>query len=444
MPNVRMLNQQVNPNLDLNKKNAIRKSITRLANIMALITAVACAAIFILAWLSGMHIYYLLFCLILPFLYYLVILLNRYIKRPWANIYGTAILPLWVNIAVVLGGGGFAESTAMTAFVIFTYVLFAKSPRLKYTIIVFNVITHIIAITYAAYNPPLVTRANNPFDEAIVFVLCLGWLAVILKQHEYVRDKLIFKLQTQNNILRETTEELERFSYIASHDLKSPLRTIISFSDLLESNLKNGQTENLMEYLNYVRSGAKQMNFLINDILEFSRINGNEEAEKVNLDLNLVMEKVKANLHHEIQQRNAKLESSILPAYFGNETEFILLFQNIIQNGIKYNSSEFPEVSVWGNQSDTQIQINFKDNGIGIDPKYHKTIFQLFKRLHNQGQYEGTGLGLGVCQKLVRKYDGNISVSSSPGAGSTFTIELPIVKERKQNAEAQVASTHQG
>jgi len=172
--------------------------------------------------------------------------------------------------------------------------------------------------------------------------------------------------------------------------------------------LKRKKYEKLDEDLEFIRSGASQMNYLIQDILEFSQINRKSDVEKTELDLNDILEKVEFNLLEDIRINKAKILKEKFPTYHGNETEFILLFQNLIQNGIKYNQSDIRTIRIWASQSETTLNIHFKDNGIGINEEYHDKIFQFFKRLHTKDEYQGTGL----CKKLIEKYEGTISVES--------------------------------
>ncbi|MEL6676175.1 MAG: ATP-binding protein [Bacteroidota bacterium] len=232
-------------------------------------------------------------------------------------------------------------------------------------------------------------------------------------------------LQENNRQLAEKNDELERFAYIASHDLKSPLRNIASFAGLLEKELDEGNHESLKDYLTFIQSNAKQMTYLIKDILEFSQINSQMDERKAKIDLNEIVAKVLYALAEDIKNADAQIICHDLPVYECNEAKFCLLFQNLIQNGIKYNKSTPPVLKIWGEEKENEWWIYFQDNGIGIEAAYHQKIFEYFRRLHSRYEYEGTGIGLGLCKKIVEYYQGSITVYSVPGEGSTFLVKLP-------------------
>jgi len=230
----------------------------------------------------------------------------------------------------------------------------------------------------------------------------------------------------QNKVLASKNEELERFNYIASHDLKSPLRNIHSFAGLLERDLERGEKEDLLEYLDFIKANAKHMSVLINDILAVSKINKEGDKEKDWVDLDSLLEQVKENLKVEIEGKSVQVNSEKLPEYLCNESQFLVLFQNLIQNGIKYNEHPEPNVNIWSSEENGQLHLHFQDNGIGIEEEYHEYIFEYFKRLHTVDEYEGTGIGLGLCKKIVQAYEGEIVVVSEKDEGSTFTMKLPL------------------
>ncbi|MFK7904059.1 MAG: ATP-binding protein [Chitinophagales bacterium] len=232
----------------------------------------------------------------------------------------------------------------------------------------------------------------------------------------------------QNKILEAQNQELERFTYIASHDLKSPLSNIMGFSDIIEEDLKEENYELALQHLSYIQTSSKRMSYLIEDILELSKIRNENEENRSWVNLNKIMKTIQHTMTQELQQKQAQIFYQNLPKYYCNETEFSLLFQNIIQNGLKYNDNPIPEINIWASQSNDSILLHFKDNGIGIAPQHYEQIFEYFKRLHNQTEYEGTGIGLGLCKKIVLNYGGRITVQSVLKKGSTFTIALPLLQ----------------
>ena len=265
-----------------------------------------------------------------------------------------------------------------------------------------------------------------PFDELFVFYGGLGWCFIFIYVYTRDRNKMLNTLQSSNEELIEKTNQLQRFTYIASHDLKSPLRTISSFVGLMQKDIEKKDYEKLESRLDFVKSGAMQMTFLIEDVLEISRISNHSNLKKEHLNLSTIIQKAINNLREEIEEKNAQIKVADLPGYIANDVEFLLLFQNIIQNGIKYNESQPPIIDINSTQHDGFLYITIEDNGIGIDSEYHDSIFEFFTRLHTQEIYQGTGLGLGLCKRIVNNYQGDISLTSSLNDGSIFTIKLPL------------------
>ncbi|MFK7947160.1 MAG: ATP-binding protein [Saprospiraceae bacterium] len=237
-----------------------------------------------------------------------------------------------------------------------------------------------------------------------------------------VKNQVLLKsLESNNKELKNANEALERFAYVASHDLKTPLRTILGFTQLLERDYGSDKTKYFPLYLSQIKQGAKQMNELIKNTLEYSRLNHLEEEKKW-IDLNEII----ANIHVAyITDESIEINTSTLPKIFGEENQMLSLFQNLIENGIKYNEKRIKKIDISAIDTPYSVRIIVKDNGIGISEKFHEQIFTMFKRLHTKQQYEGTGLGLAICEKIVEKMNGQISLDSIECKGTTFYIDLP-------------------
>jgi signal transduction histidine kinase len=250
-----------------------------------------------------------------------------------------------------------------------------------------------------------------------------------LEQEVHKRTNMLIEsnneLSNMNNRLGQSNNELERFAYIASHDLKSPLRNIISFLNLIERKLANTDDPEIKEYFKFATDNAKQMHTLIQDVLEFSQIDNNQENTKDNVDFNASMLQVVHNLRETIEQKQATVIVNELPNLFINQVHIIQLFQNLIGNGLKYNESVNPEVCIEHTNENGKHIFSIKDNGIGIPKEFHIQIFEMFKRLHTKDKYKGTGIGLAVCQKIVNNLGGKIWLDSSVGEGTTFYISIP-------------------
>lgn len=231
-------------------------------------------------------------------------------------------------------------------------------------------------------------------------------------------EKLILN---QKNELEVINDQLERYAFVASHDLKSPIRSIKSFLDLSKIKLKQGDIKKVEEYFSFMSKSATHMSNLIDDLLEFSKLD-NQRISFEETDLNILL-----NTAIELLQAERNVTADNLPHSVINPVQFQLMFQNLIQNGLKYNESEHPMVKInYGLHEDTHV-LSFSDNGLGIESQYKDEIFQMFSRLHTSNSYEGTGLGLSICHKIMVQHGGKIILKESIfGKGSTFEMSWPV------------------
>ena len=232
------------------------------------------------------------------------------------------------------------------------------------------------------------------------------------------------KLKGANSQLQKSNEELERFAYIASHDLKSPLRSVISFITLFNKKYKDQIDDQGQEFLEIIATNADQMQHLIEDILEYSKSN-NRVLKKERVDLNKVLNQIASHIDSKDFYLDGKIYFSPLPEIESDFTMIKQLFQNLIENGLKYNHGPHKLVSVQYLEKEKELYFIIKDNGIGMDEAYFNKIFEMFKRLHNKNEYPGTGIGLAVCKKIIQQLDGKIWVTSKLNEGSIFHITFP-------------------
>ena len=230
--------------------------------------------------------------------------------------------------------------------------------------------------------------------------------------------------------VQESNAELEQFAFVASHDLQEPLRKISSFTSLLEHKLEDHLDEKMRKYMFYITDGAKRMQQLIDDLLKLSRIKTQGKAFEV-VNLNEILIEVKEILEHRIQEKNVTIKSSDLPNVWGDRMQISLLMRNLISNAIKYNQNTTPEINISASSIDHFYKIEIKDNGIGINKEHLGKVFQIFHRAHIGSEYEGSGIGLAICKKIVSRHQGTISVESEVEKGSTFTFTLPKIQEEK-------------
>jgi light-regulated signal transduction histidine kinase (bacteriophytochrome) len=231
-------------------------------------------------------------------------------------------------------------------------------------------------------------------------------------------------LQHQTEELQASNKELERFAYVASHDLQEPLRMVSSFLHLIVKKMEGKLDDTTRQYINFAVDGSERMKVLIQDLLSYSRVGTNKE-QVTNVDCNEIMKDVRNILSVAIEENNAELKIHELPVVKGVETQIKQLFQNLVANAVKYHSKEKPVIEMGYKNLDRYYEFYVKDNGIGIDPKFFDRIFIIFQRLHNKTEYSGTGIGLSICKKIVERHGGKIRVESEPGKGSIFYFSLP-------------------
>ena len=232
-------------------------------------------------------------------------------------------------------------------------------------------------------------------------------------------EKLILKL---NEELLRSNKELERFAYVASHDLQEPLRMVTSFTQLLSLKYDDKLDSEAREFIGFAVDGAKRMYDLLNGLLNYSRIHSRGRSFNP-VNLSEVIENTIKNLSLKIKERNAEIISDNLPIVAADESQMNQLFQNLIENSIKF-STQSPRIYISSKSEPKEYVICIKDEGIGIDSKYFDKIFQIFQRLHHKEEFEGTGIGLAICKRIVERHGGTIWVESELGKGTTFCFSI--------------------
>ena len=224
--------------------------------------------------------------------------------------------------------------------------------------------------------------------------------------------------------VQRSNAELEQFAYITSHDLREPLRMITSFLQLLERRYQDQLDADANEFIGYAVGGAKRLDTMIQDILVYSKIS-NKKRDFSHVNINNVLEQTYLNLKTSIDENNAEITYNKLPSLTIDEQLMVQLFQNLISNAIKYRGEEYPKIQISAKKEDQQWLFSVKDNGIGISEKHLDKIFTIFQRLHTHEEYEGTGIGLAIAQKIIHQHGGQIWAESLPGNGSTFYFTMP-------------------
>ncbi len=243
------------------------------------------------------------------------------------------------------------------------------------------------------------------------------------KKLKKYKNSLEEKVEKRTEELAKSNAELEHFAYITSHDLREPLRMITSFLQLLERRYSDQLDKDAHEFIGYAVDGAKRLDDMTKDLLEYSKVTS---AEPVLVPVNLenVLEDALINLVVSSEEKNAIIDHDPLPTVNGDEKLLTMLLQNLIGNAIKYNDKKPPKIHISSKKEDNRYIISVKDNGIGIKPEHLERIFTIFQRLHSKEEYEGTGIGLAIAQKIVDQHHGKIWVESEQGKGTTFYFTL--------------------
>ncbi len=258
----------------------------------------------------------------------------------------------------------------------------------------------------------------------------LSAAAVTEKKRRHDLQRTLGTLEHTNEALTKSNAELEQFAYVASHDLQEPLRKIKAFGDLLGQEFADELGEDGQMYVERMRKAAGRMSTLIDDLLAFSRVTRKGE-EFVELDLQKIADNVIDDLQTRLEETKGAVEMDPLPTLPVRKTQMRQLIQNLISNGLKFQRKDVPPVvkitveNIEDPDLGPMCQFTFQDNGIGFDPKHSERIFGIFQRLHGRSEYEGTGVGLSICQKIVIGHGGRIHAEGTPGEGARFIFTLP-------------------
>ncbi|MEL6652494.1 MAG: ATP-binding protein, partial [Bacteroidota bacterium] len=245
---------------------------------------------------------------------------------------------------------------------------------------------------------------------------------------EQALDAKIVELDRANQKLKQyisSNSELEKFAYVASHDLREPLRTIIGFTQIINKRHREDLQEDARQYLDLILSASQHMYQLVQDLLQYSRVS-NESMELQNLSPQQLLERLRVDMKEMLQSKGGSIQLGALPSQIrAHETGLYRVFLNLTTNAFKFSRKEVaPEVEIRGIEKNDHWHFSVRDNGIGIAPRHHEQIFLLFNRLHAKTDSEGSGLGLPICSKIIDRHHGNIWLESKEGQGSTFHFTI--------------------
>jgi two-component system, chemotaxis family, sensor kinase Cph1 len=282
----------------------------------------------------------------------------------------------------------------------------------------------------------LLKRVNN--DKTITINLLNKTVEELQMRNDYIAETN-YQLSDQKTKLEEQSKEMqksmkalemsytemEQFAYIASHDLKTPLRNIGSYAQLLKKRYYNNLDNTSNEFLDFIVSGVSQMNSIISDLLEYSRADREKEASIV--DFARVVELVQLNVRDQIEFNKAIITTDNLPSIFASKSGIIQLFQNLIENAIKYRSDEDPVIHIKAELQESEWLFSVQDNGVGLEEIFQDKAFLPFQRIEHRDR-PGSGMGLAICRKVVKMHDGKIWFSSNGKSGTCFHFTIPMIK----------------
>ena len=269
------------------------------------------------------------------------------------------------------------------------------------------------------------------------------WFLVDLQFYEFEEDKFIVanatditqvkddaeRLRATNEELKHSNTELERFAYVASHDLKSPLRGISHCVLFLQEDLGEQLDEPIQKHLTRLNDSVVRMNRIIDDLLLYSRV-FRDESKRQPVDLNACIEFATTNQYAAIKEANAVIHVGQLPILHGYAPLIQQLLQNLIGNAVKYRGNAVPVISIDGDSGPEGVKIQVCDNGIGIEPQFRQRVFEMFQRLHHRDEYSGTGIGLAICKRVMERHHGTITIDSNQNQqGCCFVLQFPLPKE---------------
>ncbi len=253
----------------------------------------------------------------------------------------------------------------------------------------------------------------------------IGSVGILSDLTDYKEAEALLRKRTAE--LQRSNQDLQDFAFIASHDMKEPLRKVISFGNILQQKYKDSLEQTGNDYLNRMLDAAERIHSLLTGLLEYSRVTTNPEPFR-EVDVYAIIQEVLSDLEITIKKTGGEVKVGELPSIQANPTQIWQLFQNLIGNALKFHKEgERPVVDLFSTKTGSgTLQIHVKDSGIGFEEQYVDRIFAPFKRLHGRSsQYEGTGIGLAICKKIVQRHGGSITAKSTPGHGATFIITLP-------------------
>lgn len=349
------------------------------------------------------------------------------------------VFPLIIGIALTIYGLG-VNGLEILLLPILALLFFDNKLGANKTYLIYWIIFCLVApAIYTVWQGPIQNMHVENHESyiyifvALILSTCLSWITIntnkrFLRLNKNLNKKLErqnIRLNQLNFELREANKDLKNFNYVVSHDLKTPLRSMISFQTLIAQKVKDYDDPSLQEYLSYASQSAKHMQETLEDLLVYTKLSTNQAQIKLqSVDVHTLLQQIIVERRQSTDRRETIQIHGYIPKVVGTESFLKLVLQNIIDNGLKYNRADQPKVEISATAHGQEVAINIKDNGLGIDLEHQEKIFEPFQRLHTNKEYEGTGFGLTITKRVIEKLKGRLEISSVKDQGSTFTIHL--------------------
>jgi len=408
----------------LDSMNAVERVQLKILNSQGFYCVVT-AFLFLIKGFSQGHEDVLQIFLIL-LIFSLVLILNHFNKLYFAKLYWTVLLPLLFCVMVMTYGNEPHGEMLFIISMVNIFILFeAKWMRILLTLFVVALCA-LALIHNNLYDSPLASTVDVT-DAFGTFIMSTACIASIISYYTKALRSQLQISQINNQALQDANTDLEHFTYMASHNMKTPLRNILGSVFYMNRKIPKETMEIIGEYIKEIKVNANDMHTLIEDLMEYAVFVQKEMNNIETINLQMLAEKVVKSVNVSLE-KNATFEYNGLGEIHANMTLIKAILQNLIENGVKYNNAEIPEIEVSVSKEKENILIKVIDNGIGIDEAYYSKIFVMFKRLHHNDEYEGTGIGLAMCKRLLNKSGGEIWLESEVEKGTTFFVRVPIMR----------------
>ena len=446
----------------INSKNKVSNS-TNDFGIITLISALCTLLIFIVTLIYYSYLEQLI-ALILLIGFAVGFILNSLKLKKATRLYMTIYPPTSFMVLNVLIGGFFGQAAGFLTMIFLSFIVYRKNPKLRIIIVVYDILAYIFSTIYISIYGPILGIIDLPYDEILVFIACLAWLSLTFRMYDETKTRTYTNALEKNNKklkiseleLKKTQSELkdqnhklsllnqelfnknkkiEEFTFIVTHDLKSPLNNINVIAKELQKKALSPKDEDFEIYCKHLEGTSKRMTDLVHGLLEYAEIGDSFNMETV--DCNNVVKNILLDLSEDIKKSNAKIVCNELPKIIGRERDIRMLFQNLIHNAIKFTPKDIsPQINISSENIPGFYQFKIEDNGIGIPKDQLENIFKAFNRLNDQSEFEGSGIGLYGCKRVVDIHKGEIWVESEEGKGSTFyfTICSNLTKQQSNHS----------